>query len=58
MEERYWGLCESCRNAVDTGPTIECGLNLAHCGNRHYEPMEDTNDESENERRKEGTLPF
>lgn len=39
MEEKYWGLCETCTHSVDTGPTIECGLNLLHC-NDNYEPNE------------------
>lgn len=53
MEDKYWGLCESCKNSVDTGPTIECGLNLLYCNN-NYEPMEELDDESKDKGREEG----
>ena len=53
MEDKYWGLCESCKNSVDTGPTIECGLTLLYCNN-HYEPMEELDDESKDKGREEG----
>lgn len=55
MKPEYWGLCESCRNSVDTGPTIECGFNLKRqkC---HYEPVEEH--ESNNERTEKDYLPF
>lgn len=57
MEEKYWGLCESCTKSVDTGPTIECGLNLLYCNN-HYEPMEELNDESKDKGTEEDIIPF
>lgn len=57
MEAKYWGLCESCRNSVDTGPTIECALNLSHC-NDHYEPMEGQDDESKDKGAEEDIIPF
>lgn len=57
MEEKYWGLCESCKNSVDTGPTIECGLNLLYCNN-HYESMEELNDESKDKGTEEDIIPF
>ena len=57
MEDKYWGLCESCKNSVDTGPTIECCLNLLHCNN-HYEPMEELDDESEDKGTEEDIIPF
>ncbi|GAA2993452.1 hypothetical protein [Prevotella corporis] len=57
MEDKYWGLCESCKNSVDTGPTIECGLNLLYCNN-HYEPMEELDDESKNKGTEEDIIPF
>lgn len=57
MEEKYWGLCESCKKSVDTGPTIECCLNLLYCNN-HYEPMEEMNDESKDKGTEEDIIPF
>lgn len=57
MEDKYWGLCESCKNSVETGPTIECGLNLLHCNN-HYEPMEELDDESKDKGTEEDIIPF
>nr|DAK50984.1 MAG TPA: hypothetical protein [Caudoviricetes sp.] len=57
MEEKYWGLCETCIHSVDTGPTIECGLNLLYCNN-HYEPMEEMNDESKDKGTEEDIIPF
>lgn len=57
MDDKYWGLCESCKNAVDTGPTIECGLNLLYCNN-HYSPMEEKEDEVQGEGGKESFIIF
>lgn len=57
MEDKYWGLCETCIHSVDTGPTIECSLNLLYCNN-HYEPMEEMNDESKNKGTEEDIIPF
>lgn len=51
MEEKYWGLCETCTHSENTGPTIECGLNLLYC-NSNYEPNEKSY-ETKNERTKE-----
>lgn len=57
MDDKCWGLCESCKNAVDTGPTIECGLNLLYCNN-HYSPMEEKENEEQGEGGKESFIIF